>query len=70
MTIREIIEAELDKMDYDYPAELYEIIQQFSQSRQPAKKPTLLYKLRSIQIDGPLDLVTNLNKYALPESHV
>ncbi len=70
MTIREIIEAELDKMDDAYLAELYEIIQQFAQSRQPMKKPTLLYKLRSIQIDGPLDLATNLNKYALPEIHV
>jgi len=48
MTIREIIDAELDKMDDAYLAELYEIIQQFSQSRQPTKKPTLMDKLRSI----------------------
>lgn len=37
MTIREIIDAELDKMDDAYLAELYAIIQQFAQSRQSAK---------------------------------
>jgi hypothetical protein len=70
MTIREIIEAELDKIDDDYLAELYEVIQQFAQSRQPTKKPTLMHKLRSIQIDGPPDLATNLNKCALSAIHV
>jgi hypothetical protein len=70
MTIREIIDAELDKIDDAYLAELYEVIQQFAQSRQPTKKPTLMYKLRSIQIDGPLDLATNLNECALPAIHV
>lgn len=69
MTIREIIDAELDKMDDAYLAELYEIIQQFAQHRQPTKKPTLMHKLRSIQIDGPPDLAANLDKYALLEIH-
>lgn len=69
MTIREIIDAELDKMDDTYLAELYEIIQQFAQSRHPTQRPTLMHKLRSVQIDGPPDLATNLDKYALPETH-
>ena len=34
--------------------------QQFAQSRQPRKKPTLMHKLRTIQIDGPADLATKV----------
>jgi hypothetical protein len=69
MTTREIIAVELQKVDDAYLEELYEIIQQFAQSRQTGKKQTLMSKLRAIQIDGPADLATNLDIYALPETH-
>ncbi len=69
MTTREVIEAELDKIDDAYLEELYELIQQFAEMRQTSKKQTLMSKLRSIQIDGPSDLAANLDKYILPESH-
>ena len=69
MTMREVIEAELDKIDDAYLGELYEIIQQFAQTRQTGKKQTLMSKLRAIQIDGPADLAANLDKYVLPESY-
>ena len=69
MTMREVIEAELDKIDDAYLEELYALIQQFAETRQPGKKQTLMNKLRSIQIDGPSDLAANLDKYVLPESH-
>lgn len=69
MTICENIEAELNKIDDVYLEELDELIQQFAQSRQPIKKPTLMHKLRSVQIDGPLDLAVNLDKYTLSAIH-
>lgn len=70
MTIREIIEAELNQIDDAYLEELHEIIQQFAQTRQIQKKQTLMNKLRAIQIDGPTDLAANLDAYILPETHV
>ncbi len=69
MTTRESIAVELQKIDDAYLEELYEIIQQFAQNRQSRKKPTLMHKLRAIQIDGPADLATNLDTYVLPETH-
>lgn len=69
MTTRESIAVELQKIDDAYLEELYEIIQQFAHNRQSRKKQTLMYKLRAIQIDGPADLATNLDIYALPETH-
>jgi hypothetical protein len=69
MTIREVLEAELEKIDDAYLEELYEIIQRFVQTRQSGKKQTLMHKLRSIQIDGPSDFAANLDAYVLPETH-
>lgn len=69
MTICQNIEAKPDKIDDAYQEELYELIQQVAQRRQPMKKLTLMHKLRSVQIDGSLDLAVNLDKYTLPAIH-
>lgn len=53
----------------DREAMYYELIQPSAQSRQSRKKPTLMHKLHTIQIDGPADLATNLDIYAFPETH-
>ena len=68
-TIREMIEAELKKVDDAYLEELYAVIQRFVQTRQSGKKQTLMHKLHSIQIDGPSDFASNLDSYVLPEIH-
>lgn len=61
MITREIVEAELEKIDDEYMAELYDLIQQFVQVRQGGEKLTLMAKLRAIQIDGPDDFAANLD---------
>ncbi|EDN66273.1 conserved hypothetical protein [Beggiatoa sp. PS] len=68
MTTRELIQAEIDTFSEDRLDELYLLIKQFVQSKQPAKKPTFMSKLQQIQIDAPVDFSSNFDKYAIGEN--
>jgi hypothetical protein len=62
MTTKELIYAEIEQVDDDLLDELYAIIKQFTQSKQAAK-PSLMEKLKRIQIDAPEDFAANLDLY-------
>ncbi len=69
MTTRELIYAEIERVDDDQLDELYAVIKQFTQSKQAAK-PSLVEKLRRIQIDAPEDFAANLDLYLSGEKRV
>lgn len=60
MTMKEQIHAEIERMDEAQLDELYDLIKQFVQIRQETNKPSLMSKLKRIQIDAPEDFAANL----------
>jgi hypothetical protein len=63
MTTREMIEAELGRIPEERLGELYGLIRTFADTAAPASKPSLMSKLRAIQIEGPPDFAANLDQY-------
>jgi acyl-CoA-binding protein len=63
MTIKERIFAEIERIDEDQLDALYAVIKQFTQTQQPTTKPSLMTKLKRIQIDAPEDFAANLDLY-------
>ena len=61
MTTKELIYGEIDQIEEVYLEDLYQIITLFVQSKQPPKQPSLMKKLRQIQIDAPEDFAANLD---------
>lgn len=64
MTIKEMIQTEIEHLDEPELRELYRLIRSFIESRRQAKKPDLLTGLAQIQIDGPPDFAANHDLYA------
>lgn len=64
MTIKESIQAEIEKLDETELEELYQLILEFVDQRQQASKGSLLTNLTQIKIDGPPDFATNHDLYA------
>jgi hypothetical protein len=58
--MREQIHAEIDRVDEAELDELYDLIKQFVQARQEISKPSLMSKLKRIQIDAPENFAANL----------
>jgi hypothetical protein len=69
MMTKDVIYSEIDQIEEKYLDDLYQIITQFIQSTQPQKKPSLMAKLRHIQIDAPEDFAANLDLYLSGEKH-
>lgn len=68
MTTKELIYAEIERIDEAQLDELYTVIKQFTQvQQQPANKPSLMAKLKRIQIDAPEDFAANLDVYVSGE---
>lgn len=63
MTTKELIRAEIEQLDEDQLEEVYTLIKQFIDEKQESKKPGLMQRLKSIQIDGPEDFAANLDLY-------
>ncbi len=61
MTTKELIYAEIERIDQEQLDKLYTVIKQFTQAQQPATKPSLMAKLKRIQIDAPEDFAANLD---------
>lgn len=70
MTTKELINAEMDKLDEDGLNELYNFVQNLAQSKARAGKRGLLSKLQEIQIDAPEDFAANLDLYLSGEKSV
>jgi len=64
MTATELIYAENERIDEQQLDEIYTIIKRFAQTQQPSAKPSLMDKLKHIQIDAPPDFAANLDMYA------
>ena len=67
MTTKELIQAEIDRINEEDLDELYSLVKDFTQSKQPSRKQSLMAKLRTIRIDAPEDFSTNYDLYASGE---
>lgn len=73
MTTKERVQAGLEHLSDDDLDELLRVIQGRAQASAPADdgpKPSLLSRLRQIQIDGPEDFAANLDAYASGEKRI
>ncbi len=69
MTTKEMIYSEISQIDDSCLDDLYQLIRQFVQKKQLRNKPSLMAKLRQIQIDAPEDFAANLDLYVSGEKH-
>ena len=68
MTTKELIHAEIDRIDEQDLDELYKLVKEFTQAKQQSQKQSLMSKLRSIEIDAPEDFSTNFDLYTSGEN--
>jgi len=68
MTIKDLIKAEVDKVEEERLDELYGIVREYSRDKD--SEPTLMDRLMQIQIDGPEDLAANFDLYLSGEKSV
>jgi hypothetical protein len=65
MTIKDLIKAEVDKVEEQRLDELYTVVRKYS--RVEGSAPTLMDRLMQIQIDGPEDLAASFDLYVSGE---
>lgn len=70
MTIKELIYAEIDKVEEENLDELYEVVKRFTQAKTPQIKEGVLSKLKDIKIQAPKDFSTNLDLYLSGEKQI
>jgi DNA polymerase/3'-5' exonuclease PolX len=63
MTLKDLIYAEIDKLEEQNLTELYVVIQNFAQIKSPQSKTGVLQKLKQIKIQAPEDFAANLDLY-------
>jgi len=63
MTTKELIQAEIDRMSEQRLEELYRLIKSFAQSKEPDQKPSLMSRLKEVQIEAPEDFAANFDLY-------
>jgi hypothetical protein len=62
MTVKELIQVEIDKLSEENLYALYEVVKQFAREKTQPKKGALS-KLKSIKIQGPEDFAENIDVY-------
>ncbi len=55
MTTKDLIKAEVDKVEEERLDELYDVVKLFSRPPGHEKKPSLMSRLREIKINAPED---------------
>ena len=71
MTIRELIYAEINKIEEDNLDELYQFVKQLANAKSTAKpKTSLLNKLKHIKIQAPVDFSANIDLYMSGEKNL
>lgn len=70
MATKEEIKSEIEKVPEERLAELYQIVRRFTQSRPSSSKPTLMSKLRRIQISASPDFSENIDLYLTGEKTI
>ncbi len=64
MTIKELIYAEINKIEENNLDELYEFVKQFANAKSITKPKTgILNKLKRIKIQAPVDFASNIDQY-------
>jgi hypothetical protein len=63
VTIKDLIKVEVDKVEEERLAELYGVVKSFSRPPVHQERPSLMSRLREIQIDAPEDFAANLDLY-------
>jgi hypothetical protein len=70
VTTKELIRAEIDRVNEEHLEDLYELVREFARARTPTGKSSLMAKLQSIQIDAPEDFAANLDLYTSGQKSV
>lgn len=70
MTTKDLIQSEIDKLDERYLGELYQVVKDFAQTKAPPRKPSLMSRLKRIQIDAPEDFSINLDSYTSGDKRI
>ena len=69
MSTKELIEAEIQRMDEDQLRELYQVMKQITKLENRVSPPSLMSKLKQVKIQAPEDFASNLDLYASGEKH-
>ena len=71
MTLKELIYAEINKIEEDNLDELYEFVKQLAIAKSAAKPKTrILNKLKRIKIQAPVDFAANIDQYMSGEKNL
>jgi DNA polymerase/3'-5' exonuclease PolX len=70
MSVKELIYAEIDKIEEENLDELYQVIQRFAQVKSTGRKTGVLSKLKRIKIQAPIDFAANLDLYLSGEKQL
>ncbi|MSP12566.1 MAG: hypothetical protein EXR62_06375 [Chloroflexi bacterium] len=70
MTVKDLIYAEIDKLEEENLSELYEVVKHFAQIKSPQHKTGALHKLKRIKIQAPEDFAANLDLYLSGEKQL
>jgi len=71
MNIKELIYAEINKIEEDNLDELYQFVKQLANAKSAAKpKTSLLNKLKRIKIQAPVDFSANIDLYMSGEKNL
>ena len=70
MTTRELLHAEIDRMDEEAVGAVYDIVRRGAISRATNGSGDLLSLLREVKIVGPVDFSENLDLYLSGEKRV
>ena len=71
MTLKELIYAEINKIEEDNLDELYQFVKQLANAKTTAKPKTgILTKLKRIKIQAPVDFSANIDLYMSGEKNL
>ena len=71
MTLKELIYAEINKIEEDNLDELYEFVKQLVNAKSAAQTKTgILSKLKLIKIQAPVDFAANVDLYMSGEKNL
>jgi len=70
MTMKELIQAEIDNLGEEELKEIYGLVKKFTQSKPKTHELSLMAGLRNIEIDAPEDFATNFDLYVSGERRV
>jgi len=63
MTVKEMIQAEINAMSGEELQELYGVVQKFTQAKRKQNKQSLMAQLKRIKIEAPEDFAVNHDLY-------